>query len=117
MTITVAIRDHWSRDTSSVPDEWTPQNPARGQCAVSALVIQDILGGDLLRTTVSGESHYLNRLPDDQIVDVTLEQFGTSIYDDEPVKRDREYVLSFPDTASRYELIRSRIKWPIPDNA
>src|SRR5213592_1188668 len=31
-----AIRASWGRDTSDDPDEWSEENPARGQCAVTA---------------------------------------------------------------------------------
>ena len=50
-------------------EEWTPQNPARDQCGMTALVVQDILGGDLIisEVHVGGVQvghHYWNRLPD-----------------------------------------------------
>lgn len=105
------LRDAWNDETSALPSEWSKLNPARGQCAVSALVVQDTLGGDLLRTTVNGESHYLNRLPDGSVIDVTFDQFpiGT-IYDNAPVVRERSYVLSFPATVTRYRLLQKRMQ-------
>lgn len=33
----------WSSETSS---QWLPENPARGQCNVTSMVVQDILGGE-----------------------------------------------------------------------
>jgi len=53
----------WSRETSADPEQWTPDNPAWGQCAVTALVVQDGFGGELVRATVDDASHYWNRLP------------------------------------------------------
>jgi hypothetical protein len=86
------------------------ENRSWGQCAVTALLVQDRLGGRLLRTTVGGASHYLNETPDGERIDLTLEQFGPgATYDFEPIERQRDYVLSFPDTARRYELLRERI--------
>src|ERR1700724_3464771 len=38
----------WSRDTSSDAEHWSASNPAWGQCAVTALIVQDLLGGHLL---------------------------------------------------------------------
>lgn len=78
------IRSHWSVDTCDPADrgQWTPENSARGQCGVTALVINDYFGGVLLLapvTTTAGESagwHYWNRLSDGTEVDLTLEQFG-----------------------------------------
>jgi hypothetical protein len=103
-----AIEEAWCRETSGDPDGWSPDNPAWGQCAVTALVIQDEMGGSLLRTTVGGVSHYLNDVGGERI-DRTLVQFAGAAYDDEPVPREREYVLSFPATASRYALLRDRM--------
>lgn len=78
-----AIRSSWSADTCDPVDlaDWSPQNPARGQCAVSSLVLNDILGGELLLADVEFATggkqgvHYWNRLPDGTELDLTREQF------------------------------------------
>jgi hypothetical protein len=62
------LRRCWSADTSSDPDQWEQANPAWGQCAVTACLVQDILGGDILWTMAicpDGReySHYFNMLP------------------------------------------------------
>jgi hypothetical protein len=48
------IRSGWSSESCDPVDlqDWSPQNPARGQCAVTALVLQEILGGELLLAEV-----------------------------------------------------------------
>ena len=88
---------------------WSPADASRGQCAVTALLIQDLFGGSLLRAVVSGESHYWNRLPDGTELDLTREQFSHFVVDGVVVERDRSYVLSFPDTAERYALLRALV--------
>jgi hypothetical protein len=113
--IQIAVGLSWCEETASPGDapEWSEDNPAKGQCAVTALLIQEILGGDLMRCVVDGfGSHYFNRLPDGTIVDLTRRQFpeGTVVPDGEP--RDREYVLdSEParnaQTPERYDLLRT----------
>jgi len=101
----------WDADTSADPDNWTPGNRSYGQCAVTALIVQDQLGGTLLRTTVDGVSHYYNRLPGNRCVDLTFDQFPHgSRHDAESVERDRDYVLSHPATAERYELLNGRFE-------
>jgi hypothetical protein len=75
-----AIRESWSLDTSDDRDEWSPANPARGQCDITALVVHDFLGGELLGADVyrNGErieGHMWNRLPSGVEVDLTREQF------------------------------------------
>lgn len=99
----------WAVATSSDPTGWSPSNPAWGQCAVTALVVQDELGGQLLRARTPSGSHYWNLLPDGTEVDFTREQFGDSFRAEDVEIRKREYVLSFDGTRRRYELLRTAI--------
>jgi hypothetical protein len=75
-----AIREAWSLDTADEDDGWTPENPSRGQCDITALVVQDVLGGDILGADVylDGariEGHMWNRLVSGIEIDLTREQF------------------------------------------
>ena len=75
-----AIREAWSLDTADEDDGWTPENPSRGQCDITALVVQDVLGGDLLGADVylDGErieGHMWNRLASGIEIDLTRDQF------------------------------------------
>ena len=67
------LRLCWSRSSSSL---WSEDNPARGQCGVTALVVQDHFGGELLKTPVDGKWHFYNRLEGVRC-DFTAEQFRT----------------------------------------
>jgi hypothetical protein len=52
-----AIRDSWSCETTFLDKSgpsWRVQNPSHGQCGTTALVVQDLLGGDLLIADVTG---------------------------------------------------------------
>lgn len=76
------LRASWGADTCDPHDlhDWHPGNPARGQCGVTALIVQDLLGGDLVLGEVFvGDVrvgyHYWNRLPDGSDVDLTADQF------------------------------------------
>jgi hypothetical protein len=104
------LRLAWARETSASPSEWSPSNPARGQCAVTALVVQDSLGGSILRGEVGRESHYWNLLSDGSQVDLTKDQFGAPVVVANIGSRTRDYILSFPETAKRYTLLRRRIR-------
>ena len=114
-----AIRKSWSRETSSDPEKWNPENPAWGQCAVTALVINDYLGGEMVWAEAKlpdgrGISHYFN-LVDGQEVDLTRDQFpeGTVIPAGVEKKKQyastRDYVLSFPVTQQRYLLLKQQV--------
>jgi len=77
-----AIRESWSRATSADPDEWTAENPARGQCDATAVVLRAYLGGeilvaDVLRDGRRLERHAWNRLPSGLTLDLTRDQFRT----------------------------------------
>src|SRR5436190_24005415 len=89
-----AIRESWSLDTSDDPDEWSPDNPARGQCDITSLVVHDLLGGELLAADVfldgeRVEAHMWNRLPSGLEVDLTREQFRRGEVIGEPTVRQR----------------------------
>jgi hypothetical protein len=45
-----AVRAAWALDTCDPVDaaDWSPANPSRGQCGSTALIIHDVLGGELL---------------------------------------------------------------------
>src|SRR3954462_7997877 len=80
--IEAAIRAAWSRDSCDPVDldDWSHDNPARGQCGVTALVVQDLLGGELLIAEVHHADgrrqgvHYWNRI-DGAEIDLPREQF------------------------------------------
>ena len=78
-----AVRAAWSRETCDPVDVpgWSTANPALGQCGVTALVLRELLGGDLLLATVRHADgsrqgvHYWNRLGGGVELDLTREQF------------------------------------------
>jgi hypothetical protein len=81
------FRQAWSRQTSSDPKNWSPSNPAWGQSAATALIVNEIFGGEIVRVKVRNfckEKHYYNVLPSGEKVDLAQEQFG----DEPPVFED-----------------------------
>ncbi len=98
----------WSKDTAVDPDSWSLANPAAGHCAVAALIVQDVYGGDLWRVDVDGQGHYFNRLSNGALYDATASQFDRAPNYCAAEWRSRDYVLSYPETKRRYELLKSR---------
>ncbi len=102
----------WDKSTSADPDSWTLGNGAYGQCAVTALLVQDILGGNLLRSVASWErdsvSHYFNEPHDGKVLDLTRKQFRADCRFSTPEYRERSCVLSYTDTALRYEILKRK---------
>jgi hypothetical protein len=112
-----AFRLSWGADTTCLDArslaKGHPGNAAHGQCGPTALIVQDLLGGDLLIAEVSGgneedEVHYWNRFPGGLEIDLTREQFKSHRIIGEPrvVVRPpggpRAYV-------SEYQLLRTRV--------
>ena len=54
-----ALMRAWSLETAR---QWTADNPASGQCNVTAAVVADLFGVDVLRTPLPGVWHYYNRV-------------------------------------------------------
>ena len=113
-----ALRAGWAAGTCS-PDDlereaWTAANPAWGHCDITALVLNDLFGGDLVLAEVCAADgsqtgyHWWNRLPGGIEIDLTLEQFrrGQTVGPGRIVRR--------PDgpprrRAAEYELLRRRV--------
>lgn len=107
----------WTAESSADPVAWTAANPAWGQCATTACVVQDILGGDIVwgeaRPPQGGViSHYWNRV-NGQDIDLTRRQFsaGAGLRQGGPKTcghaSTRDYVLSFPATEARYKALHA----------
>lgn len=70
-TVRDALHKAWSLDTAV---QWTEVNRASGQCNVTAAVVCDVFGGEVLRTKLPGVWHYYNRI-DGVRYDLTDSQF------------------------------------------
>lgn len=118
-TLESALVKAWNEETSYDPKNWAPENPAWGQCAVTALVVQDYFGGKLLQVEVLNSrevsSHYYNELQDGREVDLTKRQFSSRTIFRKPEYCDRRSIFSFTETVRRYEILRSRIKLALKD--
>jgi hypothetical protein len=123
-----AMRASWAADTCSADDAarvpWTAANPAWGHCDVTALVVHDLLGGELMGGEVwlDGEQlgyHWWNRLGAGVEVDLTREQFRRG----EVVTSGRVVVRPAGPPRRRrreYELFRRRVMTELgtsPDSA
>jgi len=105
-----ALATAWARETSADPEGWREENRAWGQCAVTALLVQDVYGGEIRRGEVGSISHYWNVLPSGNEVDLTKQQFGPDVEIDNVQLRTREYLLSHTDTARRYQTLERAVR-------
>ncbi|MCX5411539.1 hypothetical protein [Streptomyces sp. NBC_00059] len=112
--IEAAVRGSWGADTTTPEHRprWSPGNPARDQCGVTALVVNDLLGGELIRgeVRVDGERvdyHWWNRLGPGTEIDLTREQFAAHeiVSGGVVIERPAEIVR----LRAEYELLRARV--------
>lgn len=98
------LRSAWSLETSG---KWRADNPGRGQCSVTALVVQDILGGGILKTRVDGGWHFYNAIGGRRW-DFTASQFDALVgYEDLPASREE----AFSDTSiEQYHCLANRVR-------
>src|SRR5215469_5228558 len=79
-----ALRKSWSLATAR---QWTAENPAAGQCNVTALLVHELFGGELLKTPLPAGDHFYNRIEGCRY-DFTESQFERPvIYADVPTSR------------------------------
>lgn len=98
------LLEAWSKESST---QWTENNPAKGQCGVTSLVVHDYFGGDILKTKIEESWHYYNRI-DGERLDFTASQF-----DVEPVYLDIESNReeAFTDTnQNQYNYLKTQCK-------
>jgi hypothetical protein len=112
------FRNAWTAETAhpAYRDKWSPDNPSVGQCAVTALIVQELLGGDIYSCKVGRSSHFVNII-NDEIYDLTAEQFGGTNniqYVNNSFKpKSRKSLLRNKDVCIRYELLKSRLSTEI----
>ena len=104
-------RNGWKKDTSYWPDRWLAERPSTGQCAVTALLIQDFFGGDIVEaTTDTGDTHFFNYIPGLGSVDLTDDQFDPQVEIHFRGVAVRHEMLSFPGTVRRYNLLKRAVQ-------
>ncbi|HUC94431.1 MAG TPA: hypothetical protein VMR19_00300 [Candidatus Saccharimonadales bacterium] len=110
-----ALRISWQADTVAEweRDKWTPCLPSFGQCTVTALVVQDVFGGKIVKDAVN--DHFWNLLDDGTEVDLSREQLPEGLVLKITDERAREYMLSsekaiVAKTGERYQLLRERVR-------
>lgn len=121
------LKESWCRETAFESAEWSEINPARGQCAISSLIVQDFLGGELVRFVVEGpsiaEKHYVN-LINGVLIDTTHSQYSKldvslrlSQPDLGPYLSLRERLLADSSTLERYQLFRHIVESKMKEGA
>lgn len=116
-----ALRLAWAAKTSTDPSGWSKQNPAWGQSAATACLLQKLCGGEMmwaLATLPDGsrKEHFYNALPHGSVVDLTRQQYpsGTKFSEGLTSKKDyksvRHYALSLEGMADKLVALKTRVE-------
>lgn len=112
-----AVRSSWSAETCTPEyrSRWSGGNPARDQCGVTAMVLNDLLGGELVRGEVYAggkhvDYHWWNRLGMGVDIDLTREQFGPGETVTGGVVVPRPPGTEWRRLREEYELLRDRVR-------
>lgn len=109
----LALLKAWSIDTCSerFRPVWSDDNPSVGQCTITAAIVHELFGGEVLGLPLNGGGmHSFNRI-NGKIVDLACEQFGKDALLDfeNAVPVDYTSLLVGGDKAERCELLRRRL--------
>lgn len=98
-----ALFKAWSFQSSS---KWSKDNPANGQCGVTALVVHDLLGGKINKTVLPSGWHFYNVVNGTRI-NFTSSQFSEEIFYMD-ISSNREE--AFQDTnEDQYRYLKERV--------
>lgn len=109
--IEFSIRSAWDKSTAfPMPVcDFLRDERAKGQCAVSAVLLQDYFGGDIKKGIVNGKvKHYWNVI-DGEKVDITASQFCPPVTITDEKTASREKLLADNSFYQRYSILKSRV--------
>ena len=107
----------WGKDTMFTEDKkyWNPNVPSIGQCYITAMIVQDFLGGDVYRSTCQSlvldgdniQDAYFNVI-DGHFVDLGIDEYGEP-NDIWPILSKPVKVKRLNRKNKRYLLLKSRL--------
>jgi hypothetical protein len=110
-----AVRQSWDAETCYPVQkkEWKKELPEIGQCAITALLLQDYLGGDIAFNEAN--DHFWNVLSNGEMIDLTRNQFQDSVEFTVDTFCNRDEILHSKEadrqnTFHRYALLKQRVE-------
>ena len=103
----------WSADTCAprMRDEWSPENKTRGQCSITAFLMQDLYGGKVFGVPLKDGNFHCFNAASDCVFDLTSEQFGSIKLDyNNCPEQSREVHFAKDEKRQRYELLKEQLR-------
>ena len=106
------LSDIWSAETCAprMRGEWSPSDKTRGQCSITAFLLQDLYGGKVLGVPLKDGNYHCFNAVGDCVFDLTSEQFGDSMLDYTGCpEQSREVHFAKEEKHLRYELLKEKL--------
>ncbi len=110
-----ALSEIWCADTCAprMRSEWTKDNKTKGQCSITAFLVQDIFGGTVYGIPLGDGSVHCYNDVNGHIFDLTSEQFKENaknlVYENNPEQK-RETHFAKEEKRLRYEYLKKALK-------
>ena len=107
-----ALKKSWSKNTCYLPMEkdWNENNPAYGQCYVTALIVNDYLGGKILKAKFKDNSSHFWNLINKKEIDLTRSQFKNEIIPKPTIHNREEFnIPKYKEHNKRYLILKKRV--------
>ncbi|MBR4728555.1 MAG: hypothetical protein IK080_11770 [Clostridia bacterium] len=90
--------------------EWSPENPTKGQCSVTAFLMQDLFGGAVRGIPLGDGNFHCFNVVGDSVFDLTSAQFGDAALDYAhcPVQ-ERAVHFAREEKKQRYERLKAAL--------
>lgn len=110
------LKKCFKKDTahSSCQDNYENLDSSAGHCAVTAILVQEKFSGTIHKINLGDNTHYFNII-DNEIVDLTKEQFEKPIDYSNSKEKTKEDLLKNEDTNKRYLLLKERVNLALID--
>lgn len=110
-----ALSEIWCADTCAprLRSEWTKENKTKGQCSITAFLVQDIFGGRVYGIPLEDGNYHCYNVIGECCFDLTSEQFGEKakelVYENNP-EQFREVHFAKEEKRQRYEKLCKMLK-------
>lgn len=101
----------WTADTCAprFRSDWNETNKTLGQCSITAILVQDVFGGEIFAVDVPDVGYHCYNKVGDYVFDLTSEQFKEKAADlvyDLSIPQKREEHLASEEKKARYEMLK-----------
>ena len=111
------LSDIWCAETCAprMRGEWSPENKTRGQCSITAFLMQDIFGGKVYGVPLGDGNYHCFNVVGSCVFDLTSEQFGDAKLDYTNCPEQlREVHFAKEEKRRRYEYLKTRLFEKLP---